>query len=124
MENQQRFVIKFFWLRECRPRQRYQELLATLGNDAYSEDSAQYWVSRFQSGDTSCDDISRPGTPFTDLAEPFRLFRQNYSFVSVRLFSRHFSACVTTANEILVRDRDLKISLNDGHFIHCLTLKT
>jgi hypothetical protein len=85
-KEQQRFMIKFFWVREYRPRQIYQELLATLGNDAYSEDSAQYSVSRFQSGDTSCEDISRPGTPFTDLAEPFRLFLQSYPFASARLF--------------------------------------
>jgi hypothetical protein len=70
-QRQQRFVIKFFWLREYRPRQIHQELLATLGSDAYSEDLVQYWVARFQSGDTSCEDISRPGKPLQIWQSPF-----------------------------------------------------
>jgi hypothetical protein len=49
-KKQQRFVIKFFWLREYHPRQIHQELLAILESDADSEDSVQYWVVRFQSG--------------------------------------------------------------------------
>jgi hypothetical protein len=56
---------------------KYEELMATLGGDAYSEDSGQYWVACFQSGDTSCEDSSRLGRHLTDLAEPFHLFLQN-----------------------------------------------
>jgi hypothetical protein len=41
-KRQQRFMIKVFWLRESRPRQIYQKLLATPGSDGYSEDSVQY----------------------------------------------------------------------------------
>jgi hypothetical protein len=48
-KRQQRFVIKFFWLREYRPRQIYQELLATLEDEACSGDSVEYWITRFQS---------------------------------------------------------------------------
>jgi hypothetical protein len=107
-KRQQRFVIKFFWLREYRPREIHQELLATLGSDAYSEDPVQYWVARFESGDTICADISRPGTPLTDLAEPFRLFLQDYPFASARMLSRHFSVYATTVKEILTRDLGLK----------------
>jgi hypothetical protein len=108
MEKQQRFVIKLLWLREYSPRLIYQELLATLGSDAYSEDSVHYWIARFQSGDTSCENISRPGRPLTDLAEPCRLFRQNDPFVSARMLSWHFSVCATTAKEIFAGDLGLK----------------
>jgi hypothetical protein len=103
-------VVKFFWLREYRPREIHQELLTTLGSDAYSEDSVQYWVARFESGDTSCEDISRAGRPLTDLAEPFRLFLQDYPVVSTCMLSRHFSVyvCVTTVKEILTRGFGLK----------------
>jgi hypothetical protein len=107
-KRQERFVIKFVWLRKYRPRQIHQELLATLRCDTYSEDSVQYCVARFQSGDTSYEDISRPGKPLIDLAEPFRLFLQNYLFASVHVLSRHFNVCVITAKEILVRDLGLK----------------
>jgi hypothetical protein len=42
------------------------------------------------------------------LAEPFRLFLQNYPFASARMLSRHFSVCATNAKEILVRDLSSK----------------
>jgi hypothetical protein len=103
-------MINFFWLREYRPREIHQELLATLGSDAYSEDLVQHWLACFESGDTSCEDISRPGRFLTDLAEAFRLFLQDYPFASARILSRHFSvcACATTVKEILIRDLGLK----------------
>jgi hypothetical protein len=81
--------------------------MATPGSDVYFEDSVQYWVALFPSGDTSCESISRPGRPLADLTEPFRLFLQNYPFASARMLSQHFNICATTAKEILVRDRCL-----------------
>jgi hypothetical protein len=85
-----------------------EELLTTLGSDAYSEDSVQYWVARFESGDNSCEDVLRPGRPLTDLVERFRLFLQDYPFSSTRVFSRSFSVCATTVKEILTRDLGLQ----------------
>jgi hypothetical protein len=84
------------------------ELLAALGGDAYSEDSVQYWVARFESRDTSCEDLSRLGRPLTDLAEPFRLFLQDYPFASAGMLSYHFNVCATTVKEILDRDLGVK----------------
>jgi hypothetical protein len=104
----QRFVIKFFWLRVYRPRQIYQELLTTLGDWRLLWGFGMILVARFQIEDISCGDISWPGRPVMDLAEPFRLFLQDYSFVSARMFSWHFSICATTAKGILVRDIGLK----------------
>jgi hypothetical protein len=109
-KRQQRFVIKFFWLREYRPCQIHQELFATLGSDAYSEDSVQSWVARFESRDISCADISRATRPLTDLAEPFCLLLQNDPFASARMFSRHFAVCGTTVKDIPARDLGLKKS--------------
>jgi hypothetical protein len=109
-KRQQRFVIMFFWLRDHHPRQIHQELLATLGGDAYSEDSAQYWVARFESGDTSCEDLSQPGRPLTTLAEPFRLLLQNHPFASARMLSRHLNVCATTVKEIFDHDLGFKKS--------------
>jgi hypothetical protein len=71
-------------------------IIGHIGNDTYSEDSVQYWVARFQSGDTSCEDISRPGRPLIDLAEPFRLSLENCPFASPRMLSRHFSIGAVT----------------------------
>jgi hypothetical protein len=107
-KRQQGFVIKLFWLLGYRRRQIHQEISATLGSDAYSEDSVQYWVARFQLRDTSCEDISRPGRPIPDLAETFPLFRQDCLFTIARMLLRHFNVCVITAKEILVHDLSLK----------------
>jgi hypothetical protein len=68
----------------------------------------QCWVARFESGNTSCEDISRARRPLTDLAAPFGLFLQNYPFASVRMLSQQFRVCATTVKEILVRDLGLK----------------
>jgi hypothetical protein len=97
--------------------------LAILGSDAYSEESVQNWVARFESGGTSCEDISRPGRPLTDLAEPFRLFLQDYPFASAYMLSRHLIVCATAMKEILTRDLGLKKSLNDECLIHCPIVK-
>jgi hypothetical protein len=109
-KKQQRFVIKFFWLREYRRREMHQELLATFGSDAYSNDSVQYWVTHFESSDRRCKDISRPGRSLTDLTELFCLFLQDYLFASARMLSPYFSACIcaTTVKDILARDLGLK----------------
>jgi hypothetical protein len=104
----QRFVIKFFWLRESRPSQIHQEILTTLGSDAYSEDSIQYWVAHIESGDISCEDISRAGRSLIDLAELFRLFIQDYPFATARMLSRHFGVCATTVKDILASHLGLK----------------
>jgi hypothetical protein len=107
-KKEQRFVVKFLWLRGERPRQIYHELLATIGSDACSSDSVQYWVARFASGDTSCEDVSRPGRPLTDLAEPLRLFLDDYPFASALMVSRHFSVSAIAVKEILARDLGLR----------------
>jgi hypothetical protein len=68
--------------------------LATLESDPYSEDSVQYWVARFESGETNCE----------DLADPFRLFLKDYLFASARMLSRYFNVCAITMKEVLARD--------------------
>jgi hypothetical protein len=104
----QRFVIKCLWLRGERPRQIQHELFATLGSTAYSEHLAQCWVARFVSPDASPEDISRAGGPFTDLAEPLRLFLDDSPVATARMLSRHFNASGTTVKQILARDRGLR----------------
>jgi hypothetical protein len=79
-----------------------------VNTDRYSEDSVQYWVARFESGDIRCENISRAGRPLTDLAEAFRLFLQDYLFASARILSRHSGVCPTTVKDIFARDLGLK----------------
>jgi hypothetical protein len=100
---QQRFVIKFFWLREYRRRQKHQELLAILGSDAYSEDLMKCWVARFQSGDISC-----AWQTFYRFCRDLSPIPTKSSFASARVLSWHFSICATTSKKILIRVLGLK----------------
>jgi hypothetical protein len=107
-KHEQRFVIKFFWMRGLAPSAIYQELQNTHCSTAYSEDSVENWVRRFLSGDTSCADLPRAGRPPTDLSEPLRKFLNDFPFATARMMSRQFSAHPTTIKEILRRDLGLK----------------
>jgi hypothetical protein len=60
-KHEQRFVIKFFWIRRLAPSVMFHELQKTLHSRAYSHDSVENWVRRFVSGDTSCADLPRAG---------------------------------------------------------------
>jgi hypothetical protein len=112
-------VFRFLWLREYRRRQIHQELLAILESNGYSEDSVQYWVSRFQLGKTICEYIRRIGRPLTDSAEPFLLILRNYSSASARMLSQHFNVCAATAKRSLLAILVWKNSLDDGYLINC-----
>jgi hypothetical protein len=108
-KHQQRFAIKFLWMRGLAPSAIYQELQHTLGSTAFREDWVENWVRRFVSGDTSCDDLPRAGRPRTDLSEPLRKFLNDFPFATARMTSRQFSPHPTTIKENLKRDLGLKI---------------
>jgi hypothetical protein len=107
-KRQHRVVMQFLWLRGERPHLISYELFATLGKDASSEDSVQYWIARFASDDISCEDISRAGRRLTDLAAPLRLFLNDYPFASAHMLSQHFNVSATMVKEILARDLGLR----------------
>jgi hypothetical protein len=107
-KHEQRFVIKFFWMRGLAPSARYQELQHALGSTAESQDSVENWVQRFFSGDRSCADLPRVGTPRTDLSDPLRKFLNDFPFATARMMSRQFSSHLTTITEILRRHLGLK----------------
>jgi hypothetical protein len=98
-EYEQRFVIKFLWMRGPVPSAIYQELQHTLGSTVYSEDWVENWVRGFVSGDTSCADLPRAGRPRTDLSEPLRKFLNDFPVANARMMSRQFSAHPTTIKE-------------------------
>jgi hypothetical protein len=87
-KHEQRFVIKFFWMRGLVPSAIYQELQHTLGSTAYSEDRVENWVRRFVSGNRSCFDLPWAGTPRTDLSEPLRKFLNDFPLATTRMMSR------------------------------------
>jgi hypothetical protein len=53
-KEEQRFVIKHFWMEGWGAKLIYEELMSTLGNDAYGPSRIKIWLRRFESGDLSC----------------------------------------------------------------------
>jgi hypothetical protein len=107
-KHEQRFVIKFFWMRGLAPSAIYQELQHTLGSTASPEDVVENWVRRFASGHRSCAELPRAERPRTDLSKPLRKFLNDFSFATARMMSRQLSAHQTAIKEILMRDMRLK----------------
>jgi hypothetical protein len=83
------------------------KLLATLGSGSDSEGSVQYWIACFESGETSCGDLSRPGRLLPDLAEPLCLFLQDCAFTSARTLSQLFNVSAPTVKEVVACDLGL-----------------
>jgi hypothetical protein len=107
-KHEQRFVIKFFWMRGFAASAIDPELQHTLDSRTYSEDWVESSVRRFASGDQSRADLRPAGRPRTDLSEPLRKFPHNFPFATARMMSRQFSAQLTTMKEIFSRDSGLK----------------
>jgi hypothetical protein len=60
-KEKQRFVIKYLWTKGWGSKKIHEELITTLGNDAYHWSQIKTWLQRFKNGDFSCKDHSRPG---------------------------------------------------------------
>jgi hypothetical protein len=107
-KSEQRFVVKFFWMRDLAPSARYQKLQHNLGSTAHSELSVENWVWRFVSGDMSCADLPQADRPSTDFSEPLREFLNDLVFPAARMMNTQSSAHSTTIKEILRPDLELK----------------
>jgi hypothetical protein len=56
----------------------HQELMNTLGDDAYRLSQIKIWLPRFRIGDLSCSDLSRAGQPLLTLGSQVEVFLQKY----------------------------------------------
>jgi hypothetical protein len=67
---EQRFAVKFLFIKGLRSKAIHTGLAATLGATLYSLTQVQEWVRRLKTGDSSCQNDFRAGGPSSDLAEP------------------------------------------------------
>jgi histone-lysine N-methyltransferase SETMAR len=107
-KEEQRFVIKYFWMKNWGAKKIYQELVTTLGADAYSRSQIKIWLQKFKNGDLSCMDLPRPGRPLLTLGPQLDAFLQKYPFASARELAHHFLTSVPTIKEILQRELGMK----------------
>jgi hypothetical protein len=62
-EKEQRFLIKYFWMKTWTSKKIHPELVATLGADGYGRSQVKIWPQKFRNGDLYYKDAPRPGRP-------------------------------------------------------------
>jgi hypothetical protein len=60
-KEEQRFVMKFLWLKAWGAKTIYEELMSTLGDDSYAVSQIKFSLQRFRNGDLSCKDSPHSG---------------------------------------------------------------
>jgi transposase len=77
---EQRFVIKFLFLKGLSANAIYKELSTVLGLIAYSFAQVKNWCTRFTEGDLTCSDQLRTGRPRHMLGMDLSQFLQEFLF--------------------------------------------
>jgi hypothetical protein len=60
-KEEQRFVMKFRWLKGSGARRIHEELMSTLGDDSYGVSQFKIWLQKFRSNDLCCKDSPHSG---------------------------------------------------------------
>jgi hypothetical protein len=53
-KSEQRFVVKFFFLKSLSAKIVHMKIITVLGSAAYSLSQVKHWVARLKNGDLSC----------------------------------------------------------------------
>jgi hypothetical protein len=60
-KEEQRFVMKFLWLKGWGAKRIHEELMSTLGDDSDGFSQIKIWLQKFRNDDLSCKDSPRSG---------------------------------------------------------------
>jgi hypothetical protein len=107
-KEEQRFVMKFLWLKDWGAKRIHEELMNTLGDDSCAISQIKIWLQKFRNGDLSCKDYLRSGRPLLTLGLQLEAFMQKYPFASARLIAQHFLTTVPTIKDILQRELGMR----------------
>jgi hypothetical protein len=107
-KDEQRFVIKYFWMKDWRAKRIHQERAATLGEDAYAVSQIKIWLRKFRNGDLSSKGVPDPGRRALTLERQLRTFLEEYRFASVRVIAQHFLTTIPTITSIFQRELGMK----------------
>jgi transposase len=107
-KGEQRFVMKFLWLKGWGAKRIHEELLSTLGEDLFVVSQIKIWLQKFRNGDLSGKDSPRPGRPLLTMGPQLEAFMQKYRFASARGIARHFLATAPTIKDILQRELGMR----------------
>jgi transposase len=107
-KEEQRFVMKFLWLKGWGARRIHEELMSTPGDDSYGVSHFKIWLEKFRNGDLSCKDSPRSGRPPLTLGPQREAFMQKDSFASARVIAQHFLTTVPAIKDILQRELGMR----------------
>jgi transposase len=107
-KEEQRFVMKFLWLKGWGAKRIHEKLMSTLGDDSYRVSQIKTWIQKFRNGDLSCKDSPRSGRPLLTLGPQLEAFMQNHLFASARVIAQHFLTTVPKINDILQRELGMR----------------
>jgi hypothetical protein len=107
-KGEQRFMMKFLWLKCWGVKRIHDELMSILGDDSYAVSQIKIWLQKFRNGDLSCKDSPRSGRPFLTLGPQLEAFMQKYPFASARVIAQHFLTTVPMIKDILQRELGLR----------------
>ena len=97
MDNrEQRFVIKYFFLKGWGYKKITTELTETLEDKALSMSTIQRRVSRFKSGDLSCNDLEREGRPNMEISDTISAILQDEPYSTARSIASRLHCSLPT----------------------------
>jgi hypothetical protein len=101
---EQRFIVKFFFLKSLGSKKIRREFIAVLGSTAYSLTQIKEWGARFKAGGLSCEDKFRPAHPLHVLAKSLSDFFEEFLFITAGIIVQHFNQSKPTIKKILQRE--------------------
>jgi hypothetical protein len=107
-KKEQRFVVKFFWLKGWGSKKILQELMGTLRDDAYGLPQIKIWLQRLKTGDLSRSQLSCAERLALTLGPQIEAFLQKSPFASASISAKHFLTTTSTVKEILPRELGMR----------------
>jgi hypothetical protein len=107
-KDEQRFLIKYLWMKRWGTKRIHEELLTTFGVDPYGPPQIKIWLERFKTGDLSGQDLPRAGRPLLTIGPQLKAFLEKYPFSSSRVIAQHFLVTIPTLKEILQRELGMR----------------
>jgi hypothetical protein len=120
-EVEQRFVVKYFFIKGWGSKKITAVLETTFHHSALSRLTVKRWITKFKNGDSSCDDNSRSDIPISILGQVLQKFFDRYPFSSTRIISKHFRISPSTVKEIVRQEMRLRNSAED-EFLICFLM--
>jgi hypothetical protein len=107
-KSEQKFIIKFFFLKGLGSKAIHRELIAVLGSTAYSLTQIKESRACFETGDLSYEDQIMLGHPPQVLEKALSHFLEQFPFTIAEIIAKNFGQSKNMIKEILQRELGLR----------------